>query len=348
MDDGIETLKSVLLDGSYRVICIYGMSGIGKTTLAQKLYNDTSVQQHFDVRVWIKMGQDITLENVLRKMVKQISKQVGGTTHLNLDIEESADFVYKSLKDKIYLVVFNDIWPLEGFNFLLRILPHYRIDSKLMFTTRLREVATYVAGDDRGLIYSMKNLSTSESSELFWKTAFLGDPQEMDPLKKQIGEGVLKLCQGLPSAIVAVGEVLATKHTLSEWEMVLQDIKSLMSRGLPVDQIALEESISALSFDDLPYHLKPCFLYLGLFPKGSKVKVEHLYHLWMAEGTISQDECQNNETMMDLAERYLNDLVQRKMVEVKEEETPSLRKYKCCWVHEHMQDHCSLKGGIFF
>lgn len=177
MDDGVETLKSVLLDGNYRVICVYGMSGIGKTTLAQKLYNDTSAQQHFDVRVWIKMGQDITLENVLRKMVKQISKQVGGTTHLNLDIEESADFVYKSLKDKICLVVFNDIWPLEGFNFLLRILPHYRIDSKLMFTTRLREVATYVAGDDRGLIYSMKNLSTSESSELFWKTAFLGDPQ---------------------------------------------------------------------------------------------------------------------------------------------------------------------------
>ncbi|XP_022874108.1 probable disease resistance RPP8-like protein 2 [Olea europaea var. sylvestris] len=145
---------------------------------------------------------------------------------------------------------------------------------------------------------------------------------------------------GLPSAIVAVGEVLAKKRTSHEWEMVLRDIKLLIDRGLPVEQIVSQKSISDLIFDDLPYHLKPCFLYLGLFPKGLKIEVEHLYLQWMAEGMISRDDCQENETTMDLAKRYLSDLVQRKIVEVEEdEETPPLRKYKSCQVHEHVKDH---------
>ncbi|CAA3023595.1 probable disease resistance RF45 isoform X1, partial [Olea europaea subsp. europaea] len=166
--------------------------------------------------------------------------------------------------------------------------------------------------------------------------------------KKDKVNEVLKLCSGLPSAIIAVREVLAAKHTSHEWEMVLQDIKLLIDRRLPVEQIILQKSISDLIFDDLPYHLKPCFLYLGLFPKGSKIEVEHLYLQWMAEGMISRDDCLNNETMVDLAERYLSDLVQRKMVEVEKEETPSLRKYKSCRVHEHMHDHCSRKGEEYF
>ncbi|XP_022849578.1 probable disease resistance RPP8-like protein 2 isoform X2 [Olea europaea var. sylvestris] len=153
---------------------------------------------------------------------------------------------------------------------------------------------------------------------------------------------------GLPSAIVAVGEVLAKKRTSQEWETVLRDVKLLIDRGQPVEQIVSQKSISDLIFDDLPYHLKPCFLYLGLFPKGSKIEVEHLCLQWMAEGMISRDDGQENGTMMDLAESYLSELVQRKMVEVEKEETPSLRKYRSCSVHEDMHDHCSRKGEEYF
>ncbi|CAA3002398.1 probable disease resistance RF45 isoform X1 [Olea europaea subsp. europaea] len=154
---------------------------------------------------------------------------------------------------------------------------------------------------------------------------------------------------GLPSAIVAVGEVLAKKRTSHEWEMMLRDIKLLIDRGQPIEQILSQKSILDLIFDDLPYHLKPCFRYLGLFPKGSKIEVEHLYLQWMAEGMISRDDCQENEMMMDLAERYLSDLVQRKIVEVEEEEEiPSLRKYKSCQVHEHVKDYCLQKREEYF
>ncbi|CAA2940143.1 Hypothetical predicted protein [Olea europaea subsp. europaea] len=68
----------------------------------------------------------------------------------------------------------------------------------------------------------------------------------------------------------------------------------------------------------------------------------------MAEGMISLNDCQNNVTMMDLAERYLSELVGKQMVEVEEEETPSLKKYKSCWVQEHMQDYCLMKGEEYF
>ncbi|CAA3032844.1 probable disease resistance RF9 [Olea europaea subsp. europaea] len=140
--------------------------------------------------------------------------------------------------------------------------------------------------------------------------------------------------------------MLATKHTVPEWEKVLHDIELLIKKGQPVDQIILQKPISVL--DDLPYYLKPCFLYLGLFPKGSKIEVEHLYFLWMAEGTISRNECQNNETMMDLAERYLTDLVEKKLVEVEEDKTLSLRHCKSCRVHDYIHDHLSRKSDEYF
>ncbi|XP_022860495.1 probable disease resistance protein RF9 isoform X2 [Olea europaea var. sylvestris] len=248
-----------------------------------------------------------------------------------------AEYFNKYAKGMRYLFILDDIRSLDDWKFLHRIFPNVQNGSKLLLTTRLSEVALSADG-----FVHVQPLGSSDSLELFQKAAFLGDPDE------DIAREVLDLCFGIPSAIVAVREVLAAKRTLSEWEMVLLDIKLLISRDLPVEQIVLQKSISALSFDDLPYDLKPCFLYLGLFPKGSKIEVEHLYLLWMAERTISRADCQTNETTMDLAERCLSVLVQKQMVEVEEEETPTFRKYKSCSVHKNMQDHCLLKGKEYF
>ncbi|CAI9776018.1 unnamed protein product [Fraxinus pennsylvanica] len=311
MDDQVKNLKSVLLDGKDGVICIYGCGGIGKTALAQQLPEG-------------------------RKRIK----------HPGLTREALAEHFDKYAKDESYLFVLDDIRSLNDWNFLRGIFPKNQKGSKLMLTTRLNEVANRVYADD-GHVHVMWPLSRTDSEKLFQKTAFLGDPDEDDSWRKDIMDEVLNLCSGLPSAIVAVREVLAAKRTSNEWKTVLQDIERLINRDLPVEQILMQQSISALIFYDLPDPLKLCFLYLGLFPKGLKIEVEHLYLQWMAEGMISRDDCQNNETMMDLAERYLSDLVQRKMVEVEEEETPSLRKYKSCCVHDTMQDQCLRQGNEY-
>ncbi|KAI7981581.1 putative disease resistance protein RDL6 [Camellia lanceoleosa] len=69
--------------------------------------------------------------------------------------------------------------------------------------------------------------------------------------------------------------------------------------------------VLALSFPDLSYQLKACFLYLGNYPKDFDINVERLCQLWIAEGFISQEERGEDKTMMDVAERYMGELAQR-------------------------------------
>ncbi|KAL2463179.1 Disease resistance protein (CC-NBS-LRR class) family [Forsythia ovata] len=339
MDEGIEELNSLLVDRHHQVICILGCVGIGKTKISMNLYRHLKAQMVFEGFAWINMGQNFSKRDVLRNiLVKLRPGQPDETMHMS-DIE-LARKINEVQKDKKCLVVLDDIWSLDAWEFLCEAFSSEETRSKVLLTTRFRQVAFSCVV---GIVYSMKPLTEYDSWQLFQNiTSSLEDHNEVHPLKQEIGKEILKWCNGIPSYIVAVGEILATKPTLREWEMVLQAAKSLLSRGLPAEQI-----ISAVIYDDLPYDLKPCFLYLGLFPKGFEVEVEHLFLLWISEGMISRNGCQDNVTMMEVAEKYLNELVNRNMVKVKAKTTQS-RKNRSCWVHEQMQDHCILMGKEYF
>lgn len=98
-----------------------------------------------------------------------------------------------------------------------------------------------------------------------------------------------------------------------------------------------------LSYDALPYYLKPCFLYLACLPEDEEIKTEKLYLLWMAEGFISYQDKGRNESLRDVAERYLSELATRCMVQVHKGETP-LDKFETCRLHDLMHELCSLKA----
>ncbi|CAL5444910.1 unnamed protein product [Camellia sinensis] len=81
-----------------------------------------------------------------------------------------------------------------------------------------------------------------------------------------IGRKMVKLCAGLPLAIIVLGGLLATKHTLRELEVVYQNVRSHKWSDDPIQHDNRESTVLALSYHDLPYQLKPCFLYFGHFP----------------------------------------------------------------------------------
>ena len=100
----------------------------------------------------------------------------------------------------------------------------------------------------------------------------------------ELGEKMLSHCNGHPLAIVVLGGVLATKKTLEEWQNVYDDLGSnLQGYG----RYSGVYEILALSYYDLPYHLKACFLNLGYFPEDFGILAQSLYHLWIAEGIVS-------------------------------------------------------------
>ncbi|KAH1084038.1 hypothetical protein J1N35_023799 [Gossypium stocksii] len=164
----------------------------------------------------------------------------------------------------------------------------------------------------------------------------------IDVEMKELGENMVKHCAGLPLAIVVLGGILATKNnSLGEWRNISDNVKSYLIRG---KNQGLED-VLALSYDDLPPYLRPCFLYLSHFPEDYMIDVDRLIQLWVAEGVVSskQEERDGGEIAEDVAEFYLMELVERCMIQVRERDVATL-KVKTIQMHDLMRDLCLSKA----
>ena len=126
---------------------------------------------------------------------------------------------------------------------------------------------------------------------------------------EELGKEIVKKCRGLPLAIVVLGGLLSRREaTFEEWLKVLQSAHWQLLQD-PAQCI----DILALSYHDLPYYLKPCFLYFGLFPEDFESSARRLILLWVAEGFVQP---RGQEPLEDVAEDYLVELVGRSMVQI--------------------------------
>ncbi|CBI37933.3 unnamed protein product, partial [Vitis vinifera] len=151
---------------------------------------------------------------------------------------------------------------------------------------------------------------------------------------KVFGEKMVKKCAGLPLAIVVLGGLLSSKKQLpTVWEQVLNKLQVPFSEGNGVD------AILSLSFIDLPHNLKSCFLYLGLFPEDWVIPKRELLLLWITEGFIPQ---QDEQRMEDTAEDYLNELINRNLIQVVA--VSINERSKKCRVHDLVRDLCIKKA----
>ncbi|KAI3942086.1 hypothetical protein MKW92_029659 [Papaver armeniacum] len=166
---------------------------------------------------------------------------------------------------------------------------------------------------------------------------------------------MVRKCGGLPLAICALGGILSTKRAdIKEWRYVHRDVASNINGGVM--------GILALSYNDLPVHLKPCFLYLGLFPEDFAIPRKKLIRLWIAEGFIPYTREDAQGTLEEAGKRqYYGELIQRCMIQADKDPTPgegktcrmhdlmrdlclSTEEGKTCRMHDLMRDLCLLKG----
>ncbi|PRQ28576.1 putative P-loop containing nucleoside triphosphate hydrolase, leucine-rich repeat domain, L [Rosa chinensis] len=143
-------------------------------------------------------------------------------------------------------------------------------------------------------------------------------------------------CGGLPLAVIVLGGLLSTKSkTTVEWERVLQNISWYLISAQ--DRVS---AILALSYIDLPLHLKSCFLHLGIFPEDSSIEKMHLIRLWVAEGFLPQ---QGEEIEEGVAENCLNQLIDRCMIQVGTR--TYLGSVKTIRIHDVLRDFSLKKGS---
>lgn len=162
---------------------------------------------------------------------------------------------------------------------------------------------------------------------------------------EELGREMVGKCTGLPLAIIVLGGVLAKKTTIYGWDTVRRNIVSHLMKGGGHEQLFGVSEVLALSYHELPYQLKPCFLHLAHFPEDYEIPTKKLIRMWVAEGFIScTDNEEIEEIMEDVAQCYLDELVERCMVQVVER--GSTGRIRTCRMHDLMRDLCLSKAKL--
>ncbi|PHT73943.1 hypothetical protein T459_21220 [Capsicum annuum] len=328
LDEDLLKIKDRLIvqSSSLKVVPIVGMGGIGKTTLARRVYDDALITYHFYVRAWINVSQGFNTRDIFLGILRSISL-VNDEEEKNSTTEQLAERVYQSLKGRKYLIVLDDMWSIQAWQQVRRPFPDDHNGSRILLTTRLVDVASCASSGNS--LHQMRFLSMEESWTLLRDKVF-GNSSYPPELEK-IGRYIAHRCQGLPLAVVAIGGLLsAMSKETGSWKTVAEKVGSLVTSDT-MDCL----SILSLSYNHLPQYLKPCFLYMGVFSKNREIPVWKLIRLWIAEGFIKKVEDKNLE---DVAEENLRELVDRSLVLAGK--WNSLGKLKTCKMHDLVRDMC--------
>ncbi|XP_047271559.1 putative late blight resistance protein homolog R1B-8 isoform X2 [Capsicum annuum] len=225
LDEDLLKIKDRLIVQSSRleVVPIVGMGGIGKTTLARRVYDDSLITYHFYVRAWISVSQEFDRRDIFLGILQSIST-VNDEVERNSTTEQLAERVYRSLKGRKYLILLDDMWSIEPWQHVRRSFPDDHNGSRIVLTTRLVDVAS--SASSANSLHQMRFLSMEESWTLLRDKVFGNDsyPPELEKIGRYIGHQ----CQGLPLAVVAIGGLLSKmRKETSSWENVAEKLEKL-------------------------------------------------------------------------------------------------------------------------
>ncbi|XP_073125310.1 putative late blight resistance protein homolog R1A-3 [Henckelia pumila] len=328
--DLIQIVDTLTGDQSnLQILSIVGMGGIGKTTLAKNVFENPLIVQHFDRRAWVTVSQQFSVHELLLGLIKDVGVPAGENER---EITRKNDgelglCLHKSLSDRRYLIVMDDIWSIEVWDGIKRFLPNYSNGSRVLVTTRLSNVADSLCSCTPQELHF---LDDDKSWTLFHDKVF--GKESCPPELEEAGKTIVRNCKGLPLAIVAIGGLLAkSSRTLEYWEYVANDTSAALNMG--GDGLCFE--VLYLSYKHLPVHLKPCFLYMATFPEDSKIKISRLVKLWIAEGILKPI---GSRSLEEIGEDNLKDLTDRNLIQV--HDYGSRNKIKTCTIHDLLRDLC--------
>ncbi|CAM0955726.1 unnamed protein product [Alopecurus aequalis] len=307
-DSGTGTTK-------VKVMSIVGPGGMGKSTLAKKIFAQEAIKEEFITRIWLSVTRHFDKAELLRAAITHAGGKHGE--------EKDESILEKTLTDTLsankFLLVLDDVWSDRAWKEVFRVpvvnAGRRQPGSRVLVTTKNEDVVQKMGASSSDQLHVSK-LDDEDAWCLLKKQLPQqedGSESDFDQLK-DVGMKIIKQCDGLPLAIKVMGGLLSTRRPSErEWEIVL-------NKNLEWEEYGSQEELNYsvhLSYDDLSPELKQCFLYYSLFPKGSDFIEDIAISMWISEGFVQSDE-RSESGQLDLEEigvEYHRELVARNLLE---------------------------------
>jgi len=304
--DDKEKLMNMLMSESVNiynelgVIAVLGVGGVGKSTLVRLVYNDRKVDEYFDLKVWVRVLEDF---DVL-KVTKALYNSVSTGTYVGKDLNHLRGRFKEELKSRRFSFVLDDVWndSYRDWNNLITPLFNGNCGSKVIITTRSEQVAEVAHTFP---ILKLEPLSDEDCWSLLSKHAF-GRGGDKSSNLEAIGLKIARKCGRLPIAAKTLGGLLSSKVDANVWTAILNsDIWNIPNDNIMPSLL--------LTYQHLPSHLKRCFAYCSIFPKGYPFNRKKLILLWMAEGFLEHSMV--GKAVEEVGDDYFNELLSRSLLE---------------------------------
>jgi hypothetical protein len=339
----IDCLMDSNVEENVSILPIVGIGGLGKTTLAQLVFNDEQFQKGFDLKMWVCVSDIFDVKNIVEKILEAATEQKPEPAEMNTLVGK----LKKKIDGKKYLLVLDDVWneDHERWCRLKEVLMGGARGSRILVTTRQESVARTIRQESVAKIigtvesYSLKGLDEDASWSLFKQKAFEKGQEPKNSSIVALGKEILKTCQGVPLAIKTIGSLLHFKNSEAEWSSFKENELS----KIPQNATDIIPTLK-LSYDHLPSHLKPCFAYCSLYPKDYKIHMSTLVQLWIAQGFVNSSDDQNR-CLEEVGNEYFKDLLWRSFFQ--EAETDEFGDVIRCKMHDLMHDLAlSVAGSL--
>ncbi|KAJ0478447.1 putative P-loop containing nucleoside triphosphate hydrolase, leucine-rich repeat domain superfamily [Helianthus annuus] len=298
----VEFVQKLLVDNpsdqNFSIVPIVGMAGVGKTNLANFLYNEKKVKNHFAPNmVWVQVSGEFDIIGISQEIFEAVG---GEATKAPRNFNKLQEALRDKLSGKRFLLVLDDVWSESHRDWETLVGPFYTCapGSKIVITTEKDKLFQNLG--NKPLIKQLGSLPHVDALSLFAFHALGVTNFDSHLSLKPYADDIVKKCDGLPLALIALGKSLNSKEDEASWKKVLES---------EIWQLPAEGAALRVSYDDLPTPLKQLFAYCSLFPKGYMFDKDELVALWMAEGFLN--ESTSNDEIESLGHKYFDELLSR-------------------------------------
>ncbi|XP_061349365.1 probable disease resistance protein At1g61300 [Gastrolobium bilobum] len=280
LDSMFNQVWNSIEDENMGIIGLYGMGGVGKTTLLGRIHNEFG-NRHCDfVILRVVVSRDCDINTIVNEIGNMLRIKDGDWNEIST--EQRAGKIYQKLCQKKYVLLLDDLW--EKLELEKVGVPYPNEKSKVLFTTRLEDVCSKMQAQKK---FKVECLSEQDAFDLFCRK--VGDETLRRHTKiEELAWEIVKKCGGLPLALTIIGNAMAGKKSVQTWSQEKKDFTSYSSKASDSKKKLFH--ILKSSYDRLPDEThKNCFLYCALYPEDYEVKVDGIINQWIGEGFLGKD-----------------------------------------------------------